>query len=191
MSQLVLFTRAVEYLSEQAGSPIQMYAQDPWFKDGEETFLRGLGFEVLHRPEAEAVTGVDTFVYAPYMLCNHVVNSLTRCVKHQPAIYIGHDTDRLVDKGCHWEIRSKDAVEREVSQLRAWKEAHVVTNAVDLRSDFENDAFRGSIVHVRKQAPTKEELEQQCTPSCSWVPKFDPQPSIAKAEHLDQLAAGQ
>jgi hypothetical protein len=188
MSQLVLFMRAVEYLSEQTRAPIKMYAQDPWFRDEDETFLRGLGFEMLHLPEAEAVTGADTFVYAPHMLYHHVVNSLSRCIRHQPAIYIGHDLGGSIENladGVHAKGCSKDALKRDMSQLRAWKEAHLFFDVVEIHSGFENDAHGKAKVQIRKQAPTQEEMEQKCTPSCSWVPKFDPQASVKKAERLD------
>ena len=76
---------------------------------------------MLHRPEAEAVIAADTFVYAPYMLYDHVVNSLTRCTKHQPAIYIGDTVDSLIETagGVHAKSRSKDVLDRESDQLRA------------------------------------------------------------------------
>lgn len=175
MCQLSLFMSAVEQLCRMATTKIGIYAQDPWFGDGEKQFLQRLGFTVLEHGEAEALTGSDTFVYAPCMIFKHIMNTIMRCPKHQPAIYITTPFKEIVqashrmDPAILWTMPGLE------SRLIAWANDRVFCNAVDVPLDIDHHsvfktAFDDTDLHVRKTVLTQEELDQPCNDSCKYVP---------------------
>jgi hypothetical protein len=74
----VLVRKRSQTPSQNSPQKIEMYAQDPWFGEGEEQFLCQLGFEILHLGEAEELTGPDTFVYAPKTVFVSIWNTMSR-----------------------------------------------------------------------------------------------------------------
>ena len=179
MMQLIWFPGAVDELARHQGTPreaIKVYGQDPFWSERDEQFLRGLGIEILHLPEAETLTDFKTFVYAPRIIYAQANNALTRCIRHQPALYAGNGIDAQIRNllDCQALTRSKEGVERDKRQLQAYKSTRRFFDAATLGTFLEQVAYEDIKIHVRTTAPTEGELHQACTSSCSWVPKFKP-----------------
>ena len=194
MMQLSLFLSAVESLSQSSSHKIEMYAQDPCFGAGEEQFLRELGFEILQLGEAERLTGPDTFVFAPRMVFGSIWNTMSRCAKHQPAIYVTtgyeyvmeefndrkEENQKWVLKWCESREEILHAKETQVSRLEAWKEERVIFDAVEIPSELQDNryallrnGFWSEQIQARKSVPTAAELAGPCNHACLDVMEYD------------------
>ena len=178
MLQLVVFVCAVETMSDQSGQPIKIFAQDPGFEALDEEFLRSLGIEVVHMPSAESITDHETFVYAPFMIYPHTANSLTRCIKHQPGIYAGHDLDWVINAVMEFPesySELQEGKQEALERLRAYEKERmffdVFPHSKYSSTSLEMHGLTQTCVHIRKTVPTADELEQSCTPSCKFVPR--------------------
>lgn len=63
-----------------------MYFQDPTFNDMDKSFLEGLGYTVLERPDATNRVDEDTFLFAPHLDFKNIATALT--IAH-PSLYMG------------------------------------------------------------------------------------------------------
>ena len=110
-----------------------------------------------------------TLLYAPHLPRPSVINTVTRCDRHQPAIYIGFGIDDLTDffgsilqlvfsidpQTFQWQGR----------RLLAYKEKCLVFDVSECKSALEDEAHSDTQILLRKGRQTGSLLDQ-CNYNC-------------------------
>ncbi|RYP49287.1 hypothetical protein DL768_004970 [Monosporascus sp. mg162] len=76
--------------AQQQQPPIRCYFQEPLFTLADETFIRGMGHEVLGSPSGFEVIDRDTFVFGVHLYRDVYGQAIAKCV---PAIFVGTGLD--------------------------------------------------------------------------------------------------
>ena len=95
LDQMAFLTALLSLLRKRHEN-LEVYIQDPIYKDAEIAFLRDrLNYTVLQTPQAFDKITTETFVFAPYVAEDLVAEALE---KAHPALYIGNNVDERIEK---------------------------------------------------------------------------------------------
>jgi hypothetical protein len=93
--QLVVFRHLAQHLQQGSRTgTIEMYAQDPNHDNPHYQVLEALDIQPLADPEAQEISGPQTFVMGPY--CTVEAEFVAQCPHRQPALYCGIPPEKLL-----------------------------------------------------------------------------------------------